>query len=103
GARLSSGNMFPLHAAPDIVPDATHNVASQTKAIDGGRMDGFNLITGCDSSTGYACYEQYSESQIPNLYALARSFAISDRTFELGPVPSWGGHLHLVAGQSAGF
>ena len=101
--RLSGGNLIPLHAAPDIVPDVTHKVAAQTTAIDGGRMDGFNLITGCTASTGYACYDQYSEGQVPNLTALARNFAISDRTFELGPVPSWGGHLHLVAGQTAGF
>jgi phospholipase C len=101
--RISNGNVIPLQPAPDIVPDVTHNVASQTKAIDGSKMDGFDLIKGCDASTGYACYQQYAESQIPNLTALARAFAISDRTFELGPVPSWGGHLHLVAGQSAGF
>lgn len=99
----ASGRIVALHTAPDIVPNVTHNVASQTTAIDGGRMDGFDLINGCTPSTGYACYEQYASSSIPNLTALAQSFALSDRTFEDGTVPSWGAHLDLVATQTEGF
>ena len=100
---LKDGTVIPLRAAPDLVPEVVHNVVSQTTAIDGGKMDGFNLIVGCEVTTNYACYEQYAPSRIPNLAALARTFAISDRTFEDGPVPSWGAHLGLVAAQFDGF
>jgi phospholipase C len=101
--KLSTGQVIPLHDAPDVVPGVSHSVESQTTAIRGGQMNGFNLIPGCQKKTGYACYEQFSPAQIPNLAALARSFVISDRTFSGGPTPSWGAHLDLVAAQFDGF
>ena len=100
---LADGTTIPLAVAPDIVPEVGHLVSDQTLAVDEGKMDGFSLIRGCDSSTGYACYMQYEPSQIPSLAALARSFVISDRTFETGLRPSWGAHLDLAAAQSDGF
>jgi len=75
---------------PDIVPNVSHTVVSQQAAIDGGRMD------------GYACIGGYTPDQAPNLAALARRFAISDRTFSMADSPSWGGHLYAVMG-SLGF
>jgi phospholipase C len=101
--RLASGGFVQLKTAPDVVPNVTHKVAAQTASIDGGRMDGFSTISGCTASTNYACYEQQPQGNIPNLWALAESFTIADHTFELGPVPSWGGHLDLVAAQTDGF
>ncbi len=100
---LADGTTIPLAVAPDIVPEAGHTQADQTLAVDGGKMDGFSLIRGCDSSTGYACYMEYQPDAIPNLAALARSFVISDRTFETGSHPSWGAHLDLAAAQTDGF
>src|SRR5207245_581913 len=100
---LHDGSVIPLRAAPDLVPEVVHDVYAQTAAIDGGKMDGFDLIVGCDVTTNYACYEQYAPDSIPSLTALARAFALSDRSFEDGPVPSWGSHLGLVAAQFDGF
>jgi hypothetical protein len=100
---LHDGTVIPLRAAPDLVPEVVHNVYAQTAAIDGGKMDGFDLITGCGPAESFACYEQYAPDAVPNLTALARGFALSDRTFEDGPVPSWGSHLGLVAAQFDGF
>ena len=100
---LHDGTVIPLRSAPDLVPEVSHVVAAQTTAIDGGKMDGFDLIAGCEATTNYACYEQYVPGHIPNLAALARAFVISDRTFEDGPMPSWGAHLDLVAAQLDGF
>src|SRR5207302_3579191 len=45
----------------------------------------------------------YSPSQVPDLTALARTFAVSDRTFESDLTASWGSHLELVAGTIDGF
>jgi len=101
--KISTGDVIPLHPAPDIPPNVAHQSRWQTLAMDGGQMDRFDLIKGCEPATGYACYEQYAPAQIPNLAALARAFAISDRTFEDGPMPSWGSHLALVAAQTSGF
>jgi phospholipase C len=100
---LADGTSIPLAVAPDLVPGVGHTPAYQTTAIDGGKMDGFSLISGCTSSTGYACYMEYQPSQIPNLAGLARAFTISDRTFETGDSSSWGSHLGLAAAQTDGF
>jgi phospholipase C len=100
---ISTGQRIPLQPAPDISPGVNHSVETQTTAMDGGLMDDFDQIIGCTAHSNYACYEQYDPSQIPNLAALARAFVISDRTFEDGPMPSWGSHLVLVAAQTDGF
>src|SRR5207244_3723852 len=38
-----------------------------------------------------------------NLDALATTFAVSDRTFEQSPVPSWSGHMELASSTLDGF
>jgi phospholipase C len=102
-AKLSTGGTRQLTRSPDVVPTVNHDTASQTTAIDGGRMDGFNKISGCTSSAGYKCLTYYDPTQIPNLAALARKFTISDRTFQMDKVPSFGAHLELVAQVDDGF
>jgi hypothetical protein len=76
-----------------------------TAAIDGGKMDGFDLITGCSATQNppYDCYSQYQPSQIPNLASLARANVISDRTFTDGPVESWGSHIQIATSNLDGF
>ena len=101
--RLPDGSQIPLRKATDIVPDVIHSTSAQATAIDGGRMDGFAKISGCGADTKYQCLTQFMPSQIPNLAALATQFAVSDRTFEMDAIPSWGAHLELVAAKLDGF
>lgn len=101
--KRSDGTVMQLQPAPDIVPAVAHNGYLQNRAIDRGKMDRFDRIPGCGAKFAYRCYMQYTPEQIPNLAALARSFVISDRTFETTTVQSWGSHLELVAGQLDGF
>jgi phospholipase C len=101
--RLSTGDVIPLSREPDIVPNVDHSILGQETAIDGGEMDGFDLIEGCTEETGYACYAQFDPTDIPNLTTLATTFSISDRTFELASTPSWGGHLVLASATLDGF
>ena len=101
--RLYGGARIQLAPAADIVAVVGHDVAAQQTAIDGGRMDGFSRIIGCTSTYAYACYTHYLPSQIPNVAQLATTYALSDRTFEDGPVPSWGSHLEMVTANFDGF
>jgi phospholipase C len=101
--RLATGDEIDLTRASDIVPYTIHSVQSQSTAIDNGQMDGFSLIGGCRASDGYACYSQFDADQIPNLWLLASTFVISDRTFEFARTPSWGGHMVLASGTLDGF
>ncbi len=100
---LPSGDGITLSKADDIVLPINHDLNTQKAAMNGGMMNGFANIPACTESKGYACYTQYYPSQIPNLAALARRFVISDRTFSMDPIASWGAHLELVAGQLDGF
>jgi phospholipase C len=100
---LPGGETMDLTRADDIVVPADHTMSGQRIAINGGRMNGFGNVPGCDVSRNYRCYTQYDPGQIPNLAALARPFVISDRTYSMDPIPSWGAHLELVAGQLDGF
>jgi len=101
--QISDGTTIPLGQSTDLVPNIDHTDAGQTTAVDGGKMDGFSKLAGCDSSTSYACYTQYQPSQIPNIAALARGFAVSDATFAQGLMASFGSHLDLLAGQTDNF
>jgi phospholipase C len=101
--QLPDGTSIPLSKASDIVPAVRHNRTAQTTAIDGGQMDGFANVHGCTAADSYACYSQFVPSQIPNLNKLATHFAVSDRTFEMDLIPTWGAHLELVAQQLDGF
>jgi len=101
--KLPDGSTIRLANATDIVPLVNHAPNSQVTASDGGKMDGWAHLSGCTKSTGYRCLSQFSPSQIPNLADLARHFVISDRTFQMDTIPSWGAHLELVSAHLDGF
>jgi phospholipase C len=94
---------FRMPSAPDLVGSVGHEPTDQEMAIDGGKMDGWAGISGCELSTGFACVSQYQPSQIPNIAALASQYVISDHTFEPGLSASWGSHLELAASTLDGF
>jgi phospholipase C len=103
---LTSTGMIPLPKAKNIVPTAPHSVQAQTTAIDGGKMDGFDLmVANGENCAGpdFDCYQAFEPKQIPNLVALASSFVIADHTFQSDLEASWGSHLGFVAGTLDGF
>jgi phospholipase C len=101
--RLSNGRVIKLSRATNVVRYVEHTAAAQTRAINGGRMNGFDQNLDCGAKHGYACYSQFTPKGIPTLRKLAEAYTISDHTFSQDPVPSWGGHLDLVAGTTDGF
>jgi phospholipase C len=101
--KIKDGSIIGLGPATDIVPVVQHEPSAQIAAIDGGLMDGFSLIAGCTVDTGYACYTQFDQPQIPNLWSLADTFAVSDRTFQQDSIATWGSHLELVTSWLNGF
>jgi phospholipase C len=64
-----------------------------------GKMDGWNKPGGSDTGDGLA-YAQYTESDIPNYWAYARTFALGDHFFAGMIGPSFPGHLFTVAAQA---
>jgi phospholipase C len=96
---------IPLATSPDVVSTADHSIVGQQQGINGGLMNGFFRNRECrpTGTPPYKCYQQYDPSQIPNLAALATSFAVSDRTFEFRTSPSWAGHMVLASATLDGF
>jgi phospholipase C len=101
--KLPDGRTITLTQPRDLVPGVDHLTAGQRTAINGGKMDGFGNLSGCREQNNWQCYKEFAPSQIPNLAALAREFTISDRTFSMNPVPSFGAHVELVAQTLDGF
>jgi phospholipase C len=100
---LPDSSPIKLTRATPLVVQAGHDYPAQIAAINGGAMNGWPGVLHCDVTTNYECYTQYVPRDIPNITALARSFAISDRFFELDTVGSWGSHLELAASWLDGF
>lgn len=98
--KTLSGQTVPLSQATDAVIPVSHLVADQTNAIDGGKMDGWERIGGCQQDQ---CLTQYDPSQIPVVAALARSGVIADRYFSADNAPSFGSHLFFTNQTLDGF
>ncbi len=100
---LHDGSSIPLATPTDRVPEIGHGTGQTKKAINGDPMNGFDTVTHCTEADGYPCYVQYDPKQIPNLAALARSFVISDMTFNSSAYSSWVSHIALVSATTDGF
>jgi phospholipase C len=98
--KNEKGETIPLTKASDVVVNVNHTQKAQLAAMDQGKMDGWERVSGCQSNQ---CYTAYEPSQIPSLAALAREGTISDAFFSRDIVPSWGGHLDFFAQTLDGF
>ena len=100
---ISTGQVIPLGHLPDKTPrDISHSFNAAVTAIDAGKMDKFDLIAGGNQNGDFLSYTQFSETDIPNYFAYARSFVLGDRMFSSLTGPSFPNHLYTVGAQSAG-
>jgi phospholipase C len=98
----STGQVMNLERTPDEVIDMGHDWTSALVATDGGKMDQFDLILDGDLNGEYLSYSEMTEADVPNYYAYARNFVLSDRTFSSLHGPSLPNHLYTIAAQSGG-
>ncbi len=99
---LSTGAVIPLGRTPDRVPhDIAHSWRAALTAIDGGKMDGFDRISG-GGPPDFLAYTQLTEADIPQYFAYARQFVLADRMFSSLTGPSFPNHLYTVGAQSGG-
>jgi len=69
-----------------VRPDIDHPFQATVMAIDGGAMDRFDLLADggpCPPMNSSEChaYTQYSEADLPNYFAYARTFVLADAFF----------------------
>ena len=94
----STGQVVPLVPMPDVYQAGLCNGWScAIQAIDGGKVDKFDLISGALSA-----YTQVREEDIPNYRAYARQFVLADRYFTSVHGPSAPNYYYMIAAQSGG-
>ena len=98
----STGQVMPLERTPDTVVDMGHDWTSAITAIDGGKMDRFDIILDGDLNGEYLSYSQMTQADIPNYYAYAQNFVLADQMFSSLHGPSLPNHLYTIAAQSGG-
>jgi phospholipase C len=95
--KLSTGQVVPLEKAHDVIKhDICHDFISGLKAMDGGKMDGFDHICYDDKGS----FSQYSRDQIPSYWSYADRFVLADHYFTSMFGPTFPEHLYAVAAQS---
>lgn len=96
----SNGKVIPLSHVTDPLElnSLCNSWDCSIVAIDGGRMDKFDLI---DGGTLEA-YTQLEEQDIPSYWAYARHFALADHYFTSVHGPSFPNGLFALAAQSGG-
>ena len=104
-ATTSYGAVVPLLPTPDFVYpfDPEHGWASGNEAIDGGKMDRFDLLADANiNGQGYLGFTQATQSQIPNYFKYAQNFVLADNAFSSIQSDSFTNHLYTVAAQDNG-
>jgi len=100
---ISSGTRVLLGHTPDQLPyDLGHGWQASRLAVNGGKMNQFNLILRGDVNGLMLGMTQMQQSDIPNYWAYAQNFALADNMFSSLSGPSFPNHLYAVAAQSGG-
>jgi len=100
---LSNGQVVPLwHMQDAPYHDMAHDWISANDAIDGGKMDGFDLIFQANVDGDYLSYSQLQQSDIPNYWTYAKNFVLGDAFFSSLHGPSLPNHFYTIAATSWG-
>jgi phospholipase C len=100
---LSTGQVIPLGRTPDQTPyDLGHAWAASIGAVDGGKMDRFDLVANGNKGGQMMSYTQLTQTDIPNYWKYAQNFALADRMFSSSRSDSFPNHLYIVGAQSGG-
>jgi phospholipase C len=97
--KKSDGTTVTRPKAPDadLAGDLPHSNTAAVTDYDGGKMDGWDKGTPSEPTRPYV---YYAESQIPNYWKYARTFALFDNFFSTTAGPTSPGHFAIAAGQA---
>jgi phospholipase C len=100
---ISTGELITLKRSPDKMPrDLGHEWEDAHRAMNGGRMDRFDLVRDGNLNNDFLSMSQFVAAQVPNYWSYAEHFALADHMFSSLAGPSLPNHLYTVAAQSAG-
>jgi phospholipase C len=100
---LSTGKTVALGHMPDhFLFDLGHDADAARLAVAGGKMNGFNLLSGAMQGGQDLALTQYHRSDIPAYWSYASRYTLADSFFSTILGPSFPNHLVTVASQSGG-
>jgi phospholipase C len=103
--QTSDGRTIPLVEAVDVQPfDLGHDFRAGLLAINGGKMNGFDKINAATGkpSDALAGYAAFTRRGMPNYWAYADRFVLSDHFFTSMYGPTFPEHLYVIAAQANG-
>ena len=96
--KLSNGKTVRLAEAVDVFePDLGHGFFDGLIGINGGKMDQFDLVKNGETMHGYTSFRREG---MPNYWAYADEFVLSDHTFSSMYGPTFPAHLYTVGAQA---
>ena len=99
--QTSEGQTVPLLHTPDhTLTDINHAGDAAQVAVNGGHMNGFDKLQGAIQDGQDIALSQMYQSDIPNYWRYASTFALDDHFFSTINGPSFPNHLVTVAGTS---
>jgi phospholipase C len=99
---LSTGQTMTLEHTPDQSTDVGHDWTSSLTAMDGGKMDNFDLILYANVNGALISYSQMTQADIPNYYSYAQHFVLGDHMFSSLHGESYSNRLYSIAATSGG-
>jgi len=98
---ISTGQVLTLGHTPDRVRDMGHAWNDTITAVDGGKMDKFDLVEHGNDNGDYMSMTQLYQSDIPNYWNYAQAFTLSDATFSSTKAASFSNHLYTIMADGA--
>lgn len=100
-AQTSDGKRVHLLHTPDhTLLDIGHAGDAARIAVANGKMNGFDLLPGAIQDGRDIALSQLYQSDIPNYWAYARTYALADHFFSTVNGPSYPNHLVTIAASS---
>jgi phospholipase C len=99
---FSTGQTMTLEHTPDQVVDMGHDWTSAITAMDGGKMDNYDLILYGNVNGALMTMSQLTAQDIPNYFTYAQHFVLGDHMFSSLHGESFPNHLYTIAATSGG-
>lgn len=100
---ISTGAVVTLsHQTGATLSDPGHQYFDAITGINGGKMNGFDLLGLGNVQGQMTPMSQLQQSDIPNYWAYAQNFVLADHMFSALPSGTFPNHLYAVANDSDG-
>jgi phospholipase C len=97
---VSNGQTITLNHTPDRVRDLGHGWNDANTAINGGKMNQFDLVQYGNINGDYMSMSQLYQSDIPNYWSYAQTYTLSDQTFSSLHGGSFPNHMYTIAADN---